>query len=506
MSDLFELSNLSPGDSAAPSTGDLRRRFDFGERFSELALSQDPFFRFVSMVGKKPTDDPKFKWTEKRGSWHKRYSYVIDHGVTSALGNSSQATITDGGVNQGDTYFFKMATDYKSEGNIQTIHGNTVTDILVGSTGTRPEFFMKDVLVKIPYGADGAPGVQTGYLIGKVEDVITGTDDVTLKCTIVKGYGGADIDLCSYHNGTTNLTAQDISSLRIHDELEYKRCHVIGTAHKEGSGYPETWKDQPFSTGFGLTQIFKTSMAMTNTARATALKYEGNEWARIWKEKLIEHKYDIEQDLLFGSQYEDTTNGINYTQGAVDYVLSNGNIFGLTHASKTVDDFLDDMGSYMDPRYNNSKATVFMCDTFTWNWMHKLGNGSYLQNNLKLGNVDNGVGAGAGNSFSSLYSSDLMIAGKKKMLGLDTTVINTIYGDINLVRNIHLDSSDVKILALGMNYCKYRPLVGNGLNRDTAVYVGVQTLENSGVDRRVDLIQTEAGMEFSMPECHAIWK
>ena len=37
-------------------------------------------------------------------------------------------------------------------------------------------------------------------------------------------------------------------------------------------------------------------------------------------------------------------------------------------------------------------------------------------------------------------------------------------------------------------------------------YVGVQTLENSGVDRRVDLIQTEAGMEWRMPEAHAVWK
>ena len=57
-----------------------------------------------------------------------------------------------------------------------------------------------------------------------------------------------------------------------------------------------------------------------------------------------------------------------------------------------------------------------------------------------------------------------------------------------------------------MKHCASRPLVGNGLNRDTAVYVGVQTLENSGVDRRVDLIQTEAGMQWEMPEAHAVWK
>ena len=76
---------------------------------------------------------------------------------------------------------------------------------------------------------------------------------------------------------------------------------------------------------------------------------------------------------------------------------------------------------------------------------------------------------------------------------------------MNVARNVHLDGSPVKIFACNMRHCAYRPLVGNGMNRDTAVYVGVQTLENSGVDRRVDLIQTEAGMEWSMPEAHAVW-
>ena len=61
------------------------------------------------------------------------------------------------------------------------------------------------------------------------------------------------------------------------------------------------------------------------------------------------------------------------------------------------------------------------------------------------------------------------------------------------------------ILGINMKHCAYRPLKGNGLNRDTSVYVGVQTLENSGVDRRVDLILTEGGMEWGMAESHAIW-
>ena len=76
---------------------------------------------------------------------------------------------------------------------------------------------------------------------------------------------------------------------------------------------------------------------------------------------------------------------------------------------------------------------------------------------------------------------------------------------MNVARNIYLDGTNVKLLGINMKNCAYRPLVGNGLSRDTSVYVGVQTLENSGVDRRVDLILTEAGMEWQMPEAHAYW-
>ena len=99
----------------------------------------------------------------------------------------------------------------------------------------------------------------------------------------------------------------------------------------------------------------------------------------------------------------------------------------------------------------------------------------------------------------------MSLTGKKKVFGVEITTISTPYGDMNVARNVHLDGHAIKMIAVNMKYCAYRPLVGNGLNRDTAIYVGVQTLENSGVDRRVDLIQTEAGMEWQMPEAHAYW-
>ena len=171
-----------------------------------------------------------------------------------------------------------------------------------------------------------------------------------------------------------------------------------------------------------------------------------------------------------------------------NYVESATASFSLDTATKTADDFLDDMSNFVDPRYNSSAATIYFCSTAVYNWMHKLG--GYFKNNLEI---------------SSNFRADFAMTGKKKVAGVDITVFSTPYGDINVARNIHLDGTNIKLLGVNMKNCAYRPLIGNGLNRDTSVYVGVQTLENSGVDRRVDLILTEAGMEWTMPESHAIW-
>jgi len=271
------------------------------------------------------------------------------------------------------------------------------------------------------------------------------------------------------------------------ENLESKKTYVVGNAFGKGTGYPDTWADNPYTTGYGLTQIWKTALGMDNTTRATVLKYNGNEFMRIWGQKLIEHKWDIETDILFGQQYTDAS-GVQYTQGGVDYVLNYGQQFSIDHTTKTADDFLNDMSQYIDPRVNSLSATLYMCDTFTYNWLNKLG--GYFNNNVQM---------------SPNYRADFAYKGTSNKLGVAVNKISTIYGDMNIARNVHLDGTGVSILGVNLNYARYRPLVGNGLNRDTAVYVGVQTLENTGVDKRVDLIQTEAGMEWQMPEAHAVW-
>ena len=519
MADLFTMESTADvaGGAAgsrlgtALDTGVLRRRYDFGSRVSELAIAQDPFFRLVSKLAKKPTDDPEFKYTERRPSYHKRYAYIVafDSNGAAEVHNSeldkSDAAAAVSAVAHNVALY--MATDYKASGNLSSVYGQTGDKVTVGGTGTRPTFFLPGQLVKIPIMSATTGTTISGYHVMKISSVVTsdlssnaGVDNDSMEAVKVTGTivkfdsGGNELASFAYNASSADngfQTGSSNGSNEVYDRtiaghLEPIRSYVIGTAHAQGSGYPETWKDQPFSTAFGRTQIFKTAMAMDNTTRATVLKYEPNEWARIWREKLIEHKWDIEQSILFGSQYDSGTEW--YTQGAVDFISSYGNVFGLTIATKTQDDFLDDLSSFLDPRYNNANATLFFVDTATYNWLHKLS--GYFSNNLEI---------------SPNFSADMALTGKKKVFGADITTISTPYGDMNVTRNIHLDGSKVKMLAINMKHVAYRPLVGNGLNRDTSIYVGVQTLENSGVDRRVDLIQTEAGMEWQMPEAHAYW-
>ena len=518
MADLFSLeSTADVGAGAAGSrlgtsldTGVLRRKYNFGDRVSELAIASDPFFRMVSKLSKKATDDPEFKFTERRPSFHKRYAYIVAFDSNgSAEYHDSQLDRSDAAAAVtavGQNVALYMACDYKSTGNLSSVHGQSGDSVAIGATSTRPEFFMEDQLIKIPTCATSTSSSVGGYHVMRVTKVETsdittnaGVDNDSMECKKVTGvivkYDSSNNELASFvlyagsdtgfSTGSSN-GSNEVYDRSIASHLELIRSYVIGTAHQQGSGYPETWKDQPFSTGYGRTQIWKTAMAMDNTTRATVLKYEPNEWARVWREKLIEHKWDIEQSILFGSQYDSGDEW--YTQGAVDYISSFGNVFSLTHASKTQDDFLDDLSNFLDPRYNNANASLFFCDTATYNWLHKLS--GYFSNNLEI---------------SPNFRADMSLTAKKKVFGVDISVISTPYGDMNVARNIHLDGHPIKILASNMKHCSYRPLVGNGLNRDTAIYVGVQTLENSGVDRRVDLIQTEAGMEFQMPEAHAYW-
>ena len=164
MADLFQLesgltessspSGISPASNSL-STGDLRRKYNFGERVSELQIAQDPFFRFLSKVAKKPTDDPEFKFTERRPSYHKRYSFATafsnDNSTWVENQSSNQTTQYDKYETAGSIVYVKLACDYKKDGNIQNVYGQTGNDTLLGDDGTQPQFILEGKILKVNF-------------------------------------------------------------------------------------------------------------------------------------------------------------------------------------------------------------------------------------------------------------------------------------------------------------------------------------------------------------------
>ena len=69
------------------SINDSRRIFNFGERVAELNPAASPFFAYLSKVAKKPTDDPVFKFLEKRHQWQRR-NFFVDGQISHTAGGS----------------------------------------------------------------------------------------------------------------------------------------------------------------------------------------------------------------------------------------------------------------------------------------------------------------------------------------------------------------------------------------------------------------------------------
>tara|TARA_Y100000593_G_scaffold26883_1_gene53535 strand:- start:6656 stop:8278 length:1623 start_codon:yes stop_codon:yes gene_type:complete len=499
------------------STGDLRRKYNFGNTFTTLSAKRDPFLHLLNRIkgGKVATDDPFFKFTTKRniGPQH-RYGYIVGADEISALTESqwsgtgynsgtvdlaandwSAGAATTAEIAVGKILVLKMAGDYLYGGNRRNAYGNATQSVIGGAIqlladDTAPRSFLKDQVIKInmktSIAAENNFKTQDYMLCQVVYEPKYETDNkfALIYVRIIKAVANTTTHkYIASHNsgGVLSGSLADYTPT----ELEAARCYPVGTGYKELSGYGTGWKDQPWSTDAGMTQIFKTTMMMSNRSQATVLKYEPSEWRRVWGSKLQEHAWDIAQTGYFGVQNNDTTNNITYTQGAVDYIINNGNTFAWS-STYTTDDFMNDMSIYKDPRTDLGGQIAYFCNSEVWNWMQK--QGGFLKNNSEM---------------STNY--EFQLTGRGVAKGVPFSKISTVYGDMNLVRDVHLDGTNVKILAVNLNGCRYRPLIGNGVNRDTTVYVGVKTIENSGEDYRVDLIQTDAGFEFSQPETHAIW-
>jgi hypothetical protein len=427
----------TPGVSATDFHS--RRLFDFSDRIADLQPDESPFFVYLSKVGKVPTSDSQFRFLEDRTKVS-----ITDRAF------ETQAAFTAAAI--GSTAVAKFDTTDATPVSVDwLIPGMVIACGTVDTSTAQPE-----------------------WCVVRVESVV---------------------DSGAYSTATVRTIAKaSAAALTVPDNA---KCTVVGTSFEEGSGAPDVWS-QKLENDYGYTQIFKTAAEMTNTSRATVYRGYADEWQRIWNLKLREHKVDIERAMLFGMRGQ--TNGISYTDGVVGHIIANsqaqladeaqvsyasdkGYLKTITAANWTYDSLLSDFEVIYDPARGGTSSKLGLASLPVISHFNKLGSGSFVNGTI---------------SDPLQYNFER----SQGSFGHKIMKIETIHGDLSMVKEPLFRGQSAGFLALvDLDHVSYRPLVGNGINRDTSITTNVQQADE---DLRKDLILTEAGLEVTLPETHAL--
>ena len=439
--------------AAQGTTPDVRRIYNFGDRVADLAPEESPFFVYLSKVSKVPTDDSVFRYLEDRSKidWTSR-NFQLDGNVNGAAavsaGTSYTMSVDDGSA----------SIDWLIKGMVFAI------ETADGSASSSADASAAQVIVRVE-SAPTDTGAETQFT-GKI-------------ISVSNSGGGTDYNLLK----------------------DNSRCQVIGTAFAEGTGAPDVWSSE-IEDNYGYTQIFKTAAEMTNTAIATKYRGYANEWQRIWALKLREHKVDIERAMLFSQKARQGS--VQHTEGLAGHILKNSTAQAThttalsyssgkaylrveTAANLTYDLLLGDLEVLFDPARGGSGDRLVLASLPIITFFNKLGDGAFM---------DASIGYGG----ASRYNFD----SKEGAFGHKVMTIETVHGTLHLVKEpLFRGISSGFMLFADMSKVAYRPLVGNGVNRDTFITTNVQSDDE---DLRKDMILTEAGLEVTLPESHMMYE
>ena len=440
-------------DASVGQRPDRRRIFNFGDRVAELTPEESPFFVYLNRVSKAPTDDPVFRYLENRNkiSFTDR-SFLIKGAV--------------GTVAAGSSYSFTVDT----------------------AGGAAVEYLVKGMVFSVAT-VDDTNGY--GQALVRVDGAIShnASDSV---------FSGKVIDVSAV-SGSNSIADNDVAQ-------------IIGTSYEEGSGSPDVFSSE-IEDGFGYTQIFKTAAEMTNTAYATRYRGYPDEWSRIWATKLREHKIDIERAMLFGQKAR--VGGIQYTEGLVGHIVKNvspvvndsafsyssGSAYhrSVAQSELTYDRLLSDLEVIFDPARGGASDKLVLCSLPVITFFNKMGKDAFLSSSLAY----NANEALANDDVPNQSPMRYNMSERQGAFGHSIMVIDTIHGRLNLVKEpLFRGQASGFMLMADMSQLAYRPLIGNGINRDTQVMTNVQSADE---DLRKDMILTEAGLEVTLAESHALY-
>ena len=438
--------------SAVGGTPDVRRIYNFGDRVADLSPEESPFFVYLSKVSKLPTDDSVFRYLEDRSKfdWTSR-----DFSIANSMSESN--------VTAGTAYTF-----YVDDGS-----------------GASIDWLIKGMVFAVET-ADGSAG--------------DGADDSAAQIIVRVETAPSDAGAYTQFTGKVISVSNSNAGTAYNDIANNQRCQVIGTAFAEGTGSPDVFSSQ-IDDNYGYTQIFKTACEMTNTAIATKYRGYSNEWERIWSMKLREHKVDIERAMLFSQKARQ--GNIQYSEGLVGHILVNSTpttsgdlsytsgdayLRSLNSSGLTYDQLLSDLEVLFDPARGGSGDRLVLASLPVITFFNKLGDGAFMDASM-----------GSQSNMPNRYNFEA----SQGAFGHKVMTIETIHGTLHLVKEpLFRGISSGFMLFADMSKVYYRPLVGNGINRDTFITTNVQSDDE---DLRKDMILTEAGLEVCLPESHLMY-
>jgi hypothetical protein len=246
-----------------------------------------PLTAILSMMNSEAVDDPQYNW------WTQ---------IQASIGGAASAAYTTP----------DLGTAYSAGGQSGSILYFTISIALSQLVRIGHEILLRD-------SADWR--VDT---VGKVVNVSRGSALATLCVKLLQQDQG---------------DAQGIG----HNLANCNTFKIIGNINPEGGEMPEAIALQPQKL-FNYTQIFRTPLAITRTARKTHLR-TGDQYQKAKAEALEMHSWEMEQAFIFGipteliggnSKPERTTQGIisfiraNMPANCVDFTLDTSTYMGLT--------------------------------------------------------------------------------------------------------------------------------------------------------------------------------
>jgi len=483
----------------SPAVDNIRRTFGIGDKVAELAPETSIFFSYLSKLGKKPIDETVWRPLEYRNQWQRRNLTATGIKATVNATTKAVSALADNGAS--DLSHVMFSVDYDKYGKVQKgtsfdVDGN-------GSGGTveynafAPIWVVKGLIVRV-LGVNYKIKEDAEILYTKRTAAATGTASTQEKAGTEVGYVLVAIsDMIVVSSGSALAANAGAGVLT-------GQGQVNGSQWSEASGAPDGFRDELSSVEF-FTQIFKTAVPlMSGSMMATKYRGYANEWSRIYAEHLKAHKMDMENAFLFGyGKYTDADTRsswglLPFLEGnggkryALDYDASTASSSDATYDVKggfCMDVLIDVMDDFMSYESGNSGQKLCLTSRKVINSLHKVGDGSFLDNSF------------SGSNAQAIMQASVDVKGSSFM-PVDITSIKTSYGSMNFVPHplFRGDMAD-KAVCVDLGNVSYRPLAGNGVSRDTFVETNIQ---DNDIDGRKDQIITEAGLEIMLPETHAV--